>query len=371
MYITFLCRKSKADRNGKAPIECSIILNKERTYLSLPMRCEPEQFTVLQRQKRANWLRDYLNAVYGDLQRLVSEMVVSGQRVNVMSVKKRYLTGMDIDVYRLVDLKKEFLDIMKVRCSYPNWRKYEMAIDLFLTVVDSRKEVKEVCNGDILRFQNIVVTKYDDSTSYSYLSRLKAFFRYAMANGKIGIDPFYGMRLRKGEKDVEFLSEEEVKRIEGMDCYGIGRLERVRDLFIFQCHTGLAYSDMAGLVKDDIVPCEYGYYVKKERQKTGVKYVVLIDSVALGILEKYDWILPVLSNQRYNSYLCEIGDMCGISKPLHTHIARHTCATMLLNRGMSLDSVAAVLGHSTTKITKHYAKMIDKTVLRDMHRVMG
>ena len=370
MYITFLCRESKRDRSGKSPIEMSVIIDKDRTYIRLPMKCSPEEFKVLRQQKRGNWLKEYLAAVYGDIQRLVSEMAVSGRVITASGIKECYLGGVKEAVYTVGSLKTEYLELLKGRCTYPNWRKYEMSIDLFISVVGAGMRVSKVSNGDILKYQGVVESKYDGSTAYSYLSRLKSFFRYANANGFTGINPFYGIRLRKGEKDVEFLTEDEVKRIEGMDCHGIERLERVRDLFVFQCHTGLAYSDMRGLVRDDIVSCEFGYYVVKERQKTGVKYTVLIDKVALSILEKYGWSLPVLSNQRYNGFLKEIGDLCSIKKPLHTHIARHTCATLLLNRGMSLESVAKVLGHPSTKITKHYAKMMDRTVLSDMAKVV-
>lgn len=221
------------DRNGKAPIEMSIIINKQRTYIKLPMRCEPVQFMVLKEQKRGNWLKDYLNVVYGDIQKLVSEMAVQGRVISAYSVKECYLSGIVSEVYRISDLKKEYLDILKVRCSYPNWRKYEMAIDLFITLYDG--EVSGVTNGDIMRFENLVNSRYDASTSYSYMTRLKAFFRYALNNGKISINPFFGIKVKRVEKEVEFLTEEEMKRIEELDCHGIARLERVRDLFVFLC----------------------------------------------------------------------------------------------------------------------------------------
>ena len=99
-------------------------------------------------------------------------------------------------------------------------------------------------------------------------------------------------------------------------------------------------------------------------------------SVARSIIEKYanhptteigGTLLPVLSNQRMNSYLKEIADLCGITKKLTTHIARHTCATvvMLANK-VSLENVSKILGHSSTKMTQHYAKVLDSSIMRDM-----
>ena len=83
----------------------------------------------------------------------------------------------------------------------------------------------------------------------------------------------------------------------------------------------------------------------------------------MGILKRYNYQLPVLTNQRYNSYLKEIADICGIEKNLTSHLARHTAATLMLNSGIPLDVVAKILGHSNTQMTAHYAKMLDKTII--------
>lgn len=94
-----------------------------------------------------------------------------------------------------------------------------------------------------------------------------------------------------------------------------------------------------------------------------------LNEIALSILEKYNFSLPVLSNQRMNSYLKEIADICGINKTLTTHTARHSAATLLLNHGANLSTVSAVLGHSNIKMTQHYAKLIDQTVINEIKRI--
>ena len=165
-----------------------------------------------------------------------------------------------------------------------------------------------------------------------------------------------------------FLTESEIHRIQSKRM--VGRLEKVRDLFLFQCFTGLSYSDMANLTKDDFNVNNKGQvYVKKTRQKTGVLYLVVLLDDAKRIAEKYDYSLPVLSNQRYNSYLKEIKDLCHISKPLHTHIGRHTAATYLLNKGIPIETVAKILGHSDIKQTQHYAKLLDDSVFQEFKKL--
>ena len=151
--------------------------------------------------------------------------------------------------------------------------------------------------------------------------------------------------------------------------FSTDRLNKVRDCFLFQAYTGLSYSDMAGLTKDDFIACDKGMYLHKARVKTKVNYTVFLLPKAIALLEKYDWKLPVLSNQKYNSYLGEIKDIIGISKPLHSHIARHTAATQFLNNGLSIDVVAKILGHTNTNMTKHYAKLLDTTVLNEMAKL--
>jgi len=127
---------------------------------------------------------------------------------------------------------------------------------------------------------------------------------------------------------------------------------------------------MANLTKDDFNVNNKGQiYVKKTRQKTGVRYLVVLLDNAKRIAEKYDYSLPVLSNQRYNSYLKEIKDLCHISKPLHTHIGRHTAATYLLNKGIPIETVAKILGHSDIRQTQHYAKLLDDSVFREFKKL--
>jgi integrase len=132
---------------------------------------------------------------------------------------------------------------------------------------------------------------------------------------------------------------------------------------LFACYTALAYADLASITIDDIKEQNGVYYIQKNRVKTGVQYTIPLNDIALDILKRYDYQLPVLTNQRYNSYLKEIADICGIEKNLTSHLARHTAATLMLNSGISIDVVAKILGHRNTAMTAHYAKMLDKTII--------
>lgn len=97
--------------------------------------------------------------------------------------------------------------------------------------------------------------------------------------------------------------------------------------------------------------------------------MVFPDGVA--VLKRYGFVLPMLSNQKYNAYLKQIADLCNITKPLHTHVARHTYATICLNRGVRVEVVAKLLGHSTTKVTTHYAKFVQSTIISEVNEAFN
>ncbi len=107
------------------------------------------------------------------------------------------------------------------------------------------------------------------------------------------------------------------------------------------------------------------------RGKTGVTFTFLLLPPALEVLRKYDGRLPILSNVKYNQYLKVVAQMAGVDKPLTTHWARHTGATLLLNAGVDMETVAKILGHTSTKITRStYAKLLDDTVAREMEKAV-
>jgi integrase len=186
----------------------------------------------------------------------------------------------------------------------------------------------------------------------SYLTKAKSIFVYAIRNDKIASNPFDTIKIKKGEANITPLTKEELMTIANKD-FGVSRLNQVRDLFVFAANTALSYCDLAAVRKEDIQTDGDVMYLKKKRGKTGVTYILPLNDTAVGLLKKYDFELPVISNQRYNGYLKEIAEICGIRKVLTTHLARHTAATLMLNAGIAIEVVAKILGHSNTKMTQH------------------
>ena len=187
------------------------------------------------------------------------------------------------------------------------------------------------------------------------------------------------LKYRIHEVDKIFLTDTELDAVM-KKTFVSNRLTHVRDVFAFCCFTGLAFVDVKQLRREDLSMASNGEIViRKQRQKSGVFYNIPLLPVARQILDKYKdvplpngQVLPIPTNQKMNAYLKEIADVCGITKTLTTHCARQTFATTVtLANNVSIESVSKMLGHKSIRMTQHYAKVLEKTVVREMGELAG
>ncbi len=201
----------------------------------------------------------------------------------------------------------------------------------------------------------------------------------AIRNEWIERDPFAKFQARFIRNDREFLSQEELAAIEVKE-FKILRLQWAKDLFVFSCYTGLAYCDVMGLTKENIsIGIDGDYWIMTSRKKTNQPVRVPLLPKALELIEKYKshpkalvmgTVFPVLSNQKLNAYLKEIADLCGITKNLTFHLARHTFATTVtLTNGVPIETVSKMLGHTSIRTTQIYAKVIEGKISEDMKKL--
>ncbi|MDH5414105.1 MAG: site-specific integrase, partial [Flavobacteriaceae bacterium] len=215
-----------------------------------------------------------------------------------------------------------------------------------------------------------------NNTTLKYIRNFKKIMRIAQAHNYISKDPFINWKMKKKIVHREFLSEDEIIRMSEKD-FEMDRLNQVRDIFIFACFTGLAYIDVQKLTHDDIlIGIDGSKWIKIKRTKTDTPSSIPILPEAQRILNKYvdysqkenmNKLLPVASNQKVNAYLKEIAVGCKIKKTLTFHLARHTFATTVtLSRGVPIETVSKMLGHTNLSTTQHYAKVLDLKISRDM-----
>jgi integrase len=212
--------------------------------------------------------------------------------------------------------------------------------------------------------------KMSQQTVWGYMKILRTYIHDAILHEKIDKDPSQGIKVKRGNTEqTRWLSEEEIDMIE-KGVMPNGSLTRVRDLFIFSCYTGLAYSDLMDFNIEKIEEDGEDKYLYGHRKKTGEEYIVLILPQALQILEKYKYKLPKYSNQQYNHRLKDVAKVVGIDKPISSHYGRHTAGMLFLNNGISIEVVAKVLGHSTIRETQRvYASVLKKTVVKEMNKL--
>ena len=208
-------------------------------------------------------------------------------------------------------------------------------------------------------------------TLYRRHTTLHRYVKEAINRGLHNYDPYLSFKLKKGKsKDPVFLLESELDEIKKYKPTS-ERLARVKDLFIFQCFTGMAYTDVCSFSKGDIYEAEGKKVIRSSRNKTDESFITLLLPEAEAIAEKYGYDLPKISNQKYNDYLKLLGAGAEIDKALTSHVARHTFATYLLNKGVPIETVSRALGHSTLGMTQHYAKLLGKKVVDDMSVLLG
>lgn len=367
--VSFYCRESKAGVKGYAPLELCIIINGERALITLPRKEKPKEFRASIQAKRNNDIKAYLDAVRHRLNAITTEMMEQGVILTASTLRECFAYG-GVRHYTIQDLFDEYLAILKNRIGIDltlrSYRKYELSRDKFYQVIDNGKPLSAITSAVIIEYMAILKKEYNVPTANGYGQRIKTVVKYGMSKGLIKVNPFINVHLRKGDNDIEFLTVEEINRIRDTDFLNAS-LNRVRDLFVFQAACGLSYCDMASLEPEDIQFNQDGQpFIHKRRAKTNVYYTSVILEDGLDVLRKYDFTLPLISNQKYNAALKFIKEMCGIDKPLHTHIARHTYATRCINEGIRLEVVAKLLGHSTTRITQHYAKLLEKNVVKEV-----
>lgn len=369
--IAFYCKASKADRFGNSPIQMSISINGTRNFINLPMKVAVSDF---QRKRKPQYIEKYLSSVRLKANEMVASLELDGKPLTTTTFREYFRCG-GTPSYTVDSLFNDFLMIQRKRvgidlthCAY---RKYELTRDLFLSMIDRNREAESIKPADIEAFYSELKTRYEINSSASYMAKVRTFFKFAFDNGRIRTNPFSTVQIKREVKNIEFLTDDEIAKVMTTHL-STPALERIRDCFLIQVFSGLSYVDLEALNPDDIREENGLYYIHKPRQKTKVFYTAVLFPEAVNILRKYDFKLPIVSNQKTNSALKAIARECGITKNIHSHIGRKTYGCLLLNgyngsRPVSMEVTAKCLGHSNSRTTaRYYATMHQDTVLNEL-----
>ena len=394
LSVLFIIKKAKLLKNGEAPICLRITVNKRVAEImikrSIPVDLWNQKKECSKGKDRvATELNHYINTVRAKVLQIHRELEIDNKPITADIIKDCFY-GRDKVQRSLLEVYAEHNE----KCRALIGKEYtESTVTKFDTSINRLKEYIRSCyhRDDIMlaELDGQFIRNFDfwlktekhcqNNSALKHLKNLKKVVRIALANDWIKKDPFYGIHFKQEEINVEFLSREELDILMNKE-FAIKRLEQVRDIFVFCCFTALAFVDVQQLSREHLIKDNNGaLWIRKARQKTNQMCNIPVLSIPQRKLRKYEdnaecikkgVLLPVISNQRMNAYLKEIADLCGITKRLTTHVARHTAATVVfLANDVSMENVSKILGHSNIRMTQHYAKVLDSSIMRDMFNV--
>ena len=387
--VSYYVRSNYENKQGKSPLMIRIFLNGEMLNVgSSGIYIDKKLWNnstnrVKGRGSESLNLNAQLDNISNSLQMIFKKHEFD-EDLTLDKIKSIFL-GKNKVKTTFVEFYDKYLEDIKAQVgagkSIALYHKYSAARNHFVNFLHAKYGRKDLMPGELthliihdfeIYLKTVVSLKSNSATKT--LKFFKTVVIFAQKCGVMTHDPFLNHHFHMEPVDRGFLTDEEIQRIMQKD-FEIPRLEMVRDVFIFSCFCGLAYIDVAHLTQENIITLDNRPWIIINRQKTNVQSNIPLLEIPRMILDKYkgkikeNRLLPVLSNQKINAYLKEIADLCGIKKRLSYHVARHTFATMLLSKGVPIESVSKMLGHTNIKTTQIYARITNKKIEQDMMQV--
>lgn len=389
--ILFYAKRAKATTEGLIPIYLRVTVDGQRIEISTKRYVDASKWSVEQGRMKgssgdAHSINTYLDILKGKVYDYQRELVHDGKPVNAENLRNKLL-GTEAKSRMLVpifeDHNKKIEALLNDEFAPGTLERYKTSLKHTIEFLQWKYSVSDI---DIKKIDHAFVTEYEfylrsvrkcnNNTAVKYIKNFGKIIRICIANGWLDKSPFVNYKSKVKEVERTFLVEEEIQTLVSKE-FATERLNQVKDIFLFSCFTGLAYIDVKKLTKNNItIGIDGEKWIYTNRQKTDTRSNIPLLPTAEEIIAKYKEhpqclnegkLLPVLSNQKMNSYLKEMADVCGINKELTFHIARHTFATTVtLTNGVPIESVSKMLGHKNLRTTQHYAKILDKKVGQDM-----
>lgn len=360
-------RYKKASNTQKAVVEIRVTHNYQQKYISTGIWLYPNQWKdgLIVNCDDIVQVSQTLDSLVSSVKQVLLEMLDEGC-VDLRLLQER-LNRKELEKITFIDFCKQRASIRMYGKKKDTQDRYERFLRLF-SEWGKIKTFSSVTDNAIISYDKFLAGKGMKAYSkwQNYHRFLNSFIMDAIDEGLLKRNPYKWVNIERDKKSrgiERCLSPEEFRKLREAkmptEC-----LERVRDLFVFQVYTCLSYSDLKIFDSSKIASMKEVNIYTGKRNKTGAAFTIPLLQPTMGILDKYKGFLPVISNVKYNEYLKVVAQAAGIDKPLSSHWARHTGATLLLNEGVPMQIVSKICGHSSTKITEQvYAKLLDETVV--------
>jgi site-specific recombinase XerD len=395
--ILFYLKKPKDYSIGSSlPIYLRLTVDGERVEMFTQRNCDPDKWNSEAGRSKGNkeevkQLNNYLDLLRTKIFEAQRELLNTGFPVTASNIRNK-MQGKEERKKTLLEVydyhNKQIAELVGKEFAPGTLKKFKTAYTSVIDFIQWKFRSDDLPIKS-LNFQFITdyefylksVRSLQHNTVMGMIKKLKKIVRQCVANEWLDRDPFMSYRVKVRETIPVCLSEEELHTIETKK-FVSSRLSQVRDIFVFSCYTGLAYTEAYSLNHSHInIGIDGERWIFIQRRKT-IKHAKLSKIPLLDVpqmlLEKYKdhpvckvkgSLLPALSNQKMNEYLKEIAAVCSISKELSFHTARHTFATTMLNNGVSLEAVSDMLGHASIRQTQHYARVKEKMISLEMQKV--
>lgn len=389
--VLFVLARNRMNQANKCALRCRITFLKKRKEFSTGLFINPAYWDgkkqLVKPSDQSEYINTQLSLIRQHLNQAFLFLQVKGITFTVLDIYKQYKGESPkdeigvIQAYRLhSDRMKKLIGIEIKEVTYHKYLESGKHLQDFIKHKFKAKDIhlKALRASFLEQYEYFLKTdkKLAQSTLNKAIQRFRKVILYAISEDYLTKDPFLLFKYKTVKKEVIFLTVDELQRLEEQS-FDIARIEKVKNLFIFCCYTGLAYKEMASLTKEDIVKeFDANLWLNIHRTKTNKGYKVPLLPKALEIINRYKGeddtlVFKNISNQRFNGYLKEIADVVGIKKTLTHHIARKTFAsTVLLYNNVPMEIVSELLGHSSIKTTESsYGKIVQRSVSEQMQKL--
>ena len=362
-------RKGQSSKSKTGIVELRISSEKKRKYISTGVKLLPKEWSNGSVVNRNDWkeLNDRLQTIKKKCSEIVTRQMEDGN-LDIDAIPS-LLKNEFIQQETFISYAEELAERRYRKISAGTRKHYELLFK-FLKNWKGLVYFSDITERNILKMDDELSRRgLKECSRWSYHKMVKTFIIQAVDDGLIKRNPYSRLDIRKGNEDglTRYLTPEEFHRFETC-VIPSESLCRVRDLFVFQTYTAMSYSDLADFDYKKCTEIDGQKVYMANRLKTDKPFMFVLLKPAMAILKRYDYQLPIISNVKYNLYLKAAVSYAKIDKPVSTHWARHTGATMLLNEGkLPMHIVQHILGHASIRETERtYAKVLDKTIVQAM-----
>lgn len=362
-------RKHTASKTTKGTVQIEILFERKRKWISTGVRLYSDQWndkTKIKNTVQSVELNERLDAQMQNINEFINNLIKNKEAFSFDKLEH---------FLKYSQQKESFIGFIRRRVSERTDLR-RGTLSTHSSLINSLQEFgriiyfTDLTTANVMYYDDFLHKKYTKQTTvHGYHKRLKRYINEAIKYELLKDNPYNKLKFDRGKSEgIKYLTTEQINQIRSLEIASES-IDKVRDLFIFQCFTGLSYADLFKFDFSTVIERKKKFFIRDARVKTQEEYFLMLLKPAMEILRKYDFKLPAISNYQYNLRLKVVQELAKIKLSLHSHMARHSFAVMALNMGVSIENLAKMMGHTDIKTTQIYAKVLNKSVQEEFEKM--